>query len=82
MPKKRTKLDQRPTMLKIEDAKTAKRLAQNSGQLSKFVATALVAAEQLGIKKKPLEHFWLAPAQREVLLAVPEISKSIKAKKL
>ena len=66
--------------LSIDDAKKAKVLVQNAVQIAEFAATALIAAEQLRIKTKSLEHFTLSPAQREVLLAVPEISKSIKTK--
>jgi len=47
-------------------------------QIAEWAAQALVAAEQLRIKTKPLEHFCLAPAQRDVLLLVPGISKSIR----
>jgi len=39
-----------------------------------------VAAEKLRIKTKPLDHFYLAPGQRDVLMLVPGISKSIKSK--
>lgn len=64
-----------PRALKIEDAKQAKLTATSAGQLAEWAAAALVAAEQLGIKKKPVEHFWLAPAQREILVLVPRLSK-------
>jgi hypothetical protein len=37
-----------------------------------------VVAEQVGIKNKPLEHFWLSPAQRDVLLLVPGVSQAVK----
>jgi hypothetical protein len=65
---------------KIADAKKAKLIADNAAQLEGYAAKALAAAEQLAIKKKPLEHFWLAPAQRDVLLAAPKLSKAIKTK--
>jgi hypothetical protein len=79
--KKRTPGDE-PLTIKIGDAQRAKLRAENVAQLVAFAAAAktLVAAEALGIKKQPLEHFWLAPAQRDVLLAVPGIAKSIKTK--
>ena len=69
-----------PQTIKIEEGKKAQVLAKNAASLAEFASTALIAAEQLGIKTKPFEHFWLSPAQREVLLAVPEISRPIKAK--
>lgn len=78
--KKHTPGDEPPQTINIEDARMAKAMAESAVQLAEFAAQVLVAADELGIKKKPLEHFWLAPAQREVLLAVPDISKSIKAK--
>ena len=49
-------------------------------QITEWAAQALVTAEQLRIKTKPLEDFWLAPGQRDVLMLVPGISKSIKNK--
>ena len=59
---------------------------QNSYNLSSaplkppIAAQALVAAEQLGVKKKALEHFSLAPAQRELLSLVPGVTKALKKK--
>ena len=66
--------------IKFNDAQKAKLLVDNAVQLAEFAGMALIAAESMGIKSKPLEHFTLSPAQREVLLAVPYISKPIKAK--
>jgi hypothetical protein len=48
--------------------------------ISEWVAKAAVAVEQLGIKNKPLEHFCLSPAERDVLLLVPGISQEVKDK--
>ncbi|MDZ4687852.1 MAG: plasmid pRiA4b ORF-3 family protein [Planctomycetaceae bacterium] len=61
-------------------AKKAKLLAENAVQLATFGAQALVTAESLRIKTKPLDHFTLSPAQRDILLDVPDISKVIKNK--
>ena len=69
-----------PRTIKIEDAKRVKVISDQAVQIAEWAAQALVAAEQLRIKTKPLEHFWLAPGQRDVLLLVPGISKSIKNK--
>jgi len=69
-----------PQTLKIEDARKEKVISDQAVQIAEWAAQALVAAEQLRIKTKPLEHFWLAPGQRDVLLLVPGISKSIKSK--
>ena len=69
-----------PKTIKTDDAKKATLLAKNAAHLAEFAATALVTAQSMGIKSKPLENFWLAPAQREVLLGVPAISQALKAK--
>ena len=62
------------------DAAKAQQLADKAAKLAEVVAKSLALAELKGIKKKPLESFWLAPAQRDVLLAVPGIPKSVKTK--
>ena len=64
--------------ISFDDAKRAKLISDQAVQVAEWAAQALVAAEQLRIKTKPLEHFSLAPAYRDVLLLVPGISKSIK----
>ncbi len=69
-----------PETIKIDATQKAKLLDNTAATLAEFAATALIAAESIGIKTQPLEHFSLSPAQREVLLAVPAISKSIKNK--
>ena len=69
-----------PQTVKIEDARNAKVISDQAVQIAAWAAKALVAAEQLGIKTKPLEHFWLAPAQRDVLLLVPGVTQAIKNK--
>lgn len=78
--KKPPPVDEPKETIRFVAAKKAKLLAQNLAQLAEFTDTALVAAKELGIKTKPLERFTLSPAQREILLAVPSISKSIKTK--
>jgi len=69
-----------PQTLKIEDARKEKAISDQAVQIAEFAAQALMAAEQLRIKTKPLDNFWLAPGQREVLLLIPSLSKSIKNK--
>ncbi len=69
-----------PQTLKIEDARKEKVISDQAVQIAEFAAKALVAAEQLRIKTKPLEDFWLAPGQQEVLLLIPGLSKTIKNK--
>lgn len=72
--------DEPPQTLKIEDARKAKAIHDQAVQIAEFAAQSLMAAEQLRIKTKPLENFWLAPAQREVLLLIPGLSKTIRNK--
>ena len=69
-----------PKTVKIEDARKAKVISDQAVQIATWAAQALVAAEKLGIKMQTFEHFQLAPAQRDVLLLVPGISKAIKNK--
>ncbi len=69
-----------PKTLKIEDARKAKVLSDQAVQIAEWTAQALIAAEKLGIKDKRLEHFFLSPAQRDVLLLVPGVSKTVKGK--
>lgn len=64
----------------VHDAQGADQLSDHAVQIAEWAAKALVVAEHLGIKKAPLEHFWLAPAQRDVLLSVPPLSKTIRVK--
>jgi len=66
--------------LKIEDARKEKVISDQAVQIAEFAAKAFVAAKQLRIKTKPLDNFWLVPGQREVLLLVPGVSKTIKNK--
>ncbi len=80
MPRNPASAQDAPQTINFDAAKKAQVLAKNAAQLAEFAATALIAAESLGIKTKPLEHFTLSPVQREVLLTVPEVTKSIKTK--
>lgn len=72
--------DEPPKTLKIEDARKEKVISDQAAQIAEFSAQALMAAEQLRIKTTSLDHFWLAPGQREVLLLIPSLSKTIKNK--
>ncbi len=69
-----------PQTIKIEDVRKAKAISDQAVQIATWAAQAMIAAEQLGIKQEPFTHFQLAPAQREVLLLVPGVSKSAKNK--
>jgi len=69
-----------PETLKVEDRGKEEEMSDQAVQIAEFAAQALVAAEQLRIKTKPLDNFWLAPAQREILLLIPGLSKTIKNK--
>lgn len=67
-------------VIKFDATKKAEVLAKSAATTAGFTVSALIAAELIGIETKRLEHFTLSPDQREVLLAVPGISKSIKTK--
>jgi hypothetical protein len=69
-----------PQSIKIEDAPQDKAISDFAAQIADFAAKAVIAAEELRIKSKPLEHLTLAPAEREVLLLVPTVSASLKKK--
>ncbi len=69
-----------PKTIKIEDARKAKAISDQSVQIATWAAQAMIAAEQLGIEQEPLKLFQVAPAQRDVLLLVPGVSKSVKNK--
>ncbi len=69
-----------PKKRKPDDPAKAKAIADQAVEIAQWAATALVAAEQLGLKNRPLQHFYLSPAQREVLLLVPGVSKTIMTK--
>ena len=69
-----------PKKPKANDPGKAKAISDQAVEIAQWAATALIAAEQLGLKDRPLEHFYLSPGQRDVLLLVPGISKTIKTK--
>ena len=69
-----------PPTLKIEEARKERMLTEQAVEIARFAAQALVAATELRIKTKPLENLWLEPGQREVVLMIPHVSKTIKNK--
>lgn len=69
-------------ILKIEDAYREKVISDQFVEIVDFVGATFVAAEQLRIKTKSLDNFWLEPDQRDMLLLVPGLSKRIKNKLL
>ncbi len=70
----------RPKKHKPDDPAKAKAISDQTVEIAQWAATALIAAEQLGLKDRPLEHFFLSPAHREVLLLVPGVSETTKTK--
>jgi len=55
-------------------------LTAQSLALAEFADNALVAAEQLGIKKKPVQDFPLDEAERVIAAALPGLSATLKKK--
>src|SRR5262245_57248152 len=51
-----------------------------SAALAEFAATALVAAEQRGVKKKPVEIFPLDHAERAITAKLPFLPTTLKKK--
>ena len=72
--------EEQPQTINFEDAKRAKLISDQAAQVAEWLAQALITAEQLRIKTKPLDDFCLAPAQRDVLLLSPSLPKSIRNK--
>ncbi|MGO9109673.1 MAG: plasmid pRiA4b ORF-3 family protein [Thermoguttaceae bacterium] len=60
-----------------EDAKKARVHANQVVEIPEWVKKAL---EEVGFKDKPLKHFWLSPAQRDVLLLAPTTPQKVKEK--
>ena len=52
--------------------------AKSAVQMGEWMEIALSAAEQLGMKSKPLTNLSLSPEQRDGLLAIPSITRSFK----
>lgn len=69
-----------PQTVKIEDARKESLISAQAVPIAQFAARALVAAGQLGVRKKVLEFFTLAPAQREVLILVPGMTQALRKK--
>lgn len=75
MPAKRTSKTK-----EIDDAKRNKALADSAASIKAWLAQLVTVSGDLKIGKKPLQHFWLSPAHRDVLVLVPGVSKAIKKK--
>lgn len=73
-------LDEPSPAPNIEDSGKREVILEQAAQIAEFVTQALMSLTQLRIKTKPLDNFWLAPKQREVLLQVPGLSQTIKNK--
>jgi hypothetical protein len=69
-----------PQSLKMEDAKNAKMISDQAVEIAEWAAQALVAAEQLQIKTKPVGQFALEEAERNVLAILPAIPSRLKKK--
>lgn len=67
--------EEEPRTINFEEARQEKLILDQSVQCAEFAATALVAAEQLRIKTKQVDQFYLAPAHQDVLLATSTLSK-------
>ena len=66
--------------VKIGEEKEVSELADQAVQIAAWAVETLGLADRLGIKDEPLPNFFLAPAQREVLILVPGMAAAIRAK--
>lgn len=64
----------------IEDAGQEDLAADQVGQILQYAALTLVVARQLGIHRQTLDGFRLAADQREILSALPGVTKTLKKK--
>jgi hypothetical protein len=60
--------------------KKTKAIADQAVALAEYAATALVAAEQLGIKAKAVERFPLEEEERATVAEVPAVAAKLKKK--
>jgi hypothetical protein len=74
--------EESPQSLKMEDAKNAKMVSDQAVEIAEWAAQALVAAEQLRIKTKPVGSFPLLEAERNVLAILPAVPSRLKKKLL
>jgi hypothetical protein len=66
--------------LKIEDAAISKLFADQAAAIAEYAAKALMAAEQIRIKTKPVKGFSLEEGERAVLAVLPTLSTKVKKK--
>src|SRR5438552_1862431 len=65
---------------RFTDGKRAELIADEAAARAERAAKALIPAEQRGMRRKTVKHFWLAPAQRQILMRVPGLSKMMRSK--
>ncbi len=77
MPKKLPK-DKQPSQTSAEQK--AQWIAEQAVMFAQFAAQVLIVAEQFGIKSKPLNGLSLSQDQQNILLTIPDLTSSAKAK--
>jgi hypothetical protein len=60
------------------ESKTAKQVANQAAALAEYAAKALVAAEQLRVKSRPVEGLQLSDVDRAALALLPNLSPKLK----
>ncbi len=76
-----TAVDEKPPETStIKEARKASALSEEAARIAAWADQVLAAAEELGIKNDAVAHFSLSSAQRQVLLLLPGVSKSLKCK--
>ncbi len=69
-----------PKTLNFENAQKSKVIADQAVSIAEWAANLLVAAEQLRIKTKPVEHLCLSPAQQAVISMMSTLPKNVRTK--
>ncbi|WP_291179325.1 plasmid pRiA4b ORF-3 family protein [Gimesia sp.] len=72
--------EESPQVLIMDDARRKQVISDQIFDITESTTMALIAIEELRIKKKPLENFCLKPEQRDALLLISSLSKRIKNK--
>jgi hypothetical protein len=69
-----------PKMLSFEDAQKSKVIADQAVNIAEWAAKFLIAAKQLRVKTKPVEHLCLSPGQQVVISSMPALAKNLRTR--
>lgn len=66
----------------VEEGPSAPAVASAVAQITDWIVQLFVLADKLRLTKTPVPHFWLSPAQRDVLISVSGMARGVKKKLL